>query len=107
MQFLPLTWWQVDRDAGQIRTLRAKQRGKKREQVDSSRGFMAMWQRCILAAIEEKVLTAESRFTFHDLRAYYATQHKAQRGTLPDLHKNPETTARVYDRNKVVKRSAL
>jgi integrase len=53
------------------------------------------------------VLPKEARFTFHDLRAYYATQHKSERGTQPDLHKNPETTARVYDRNKVVRRSAL
>lgn len=30
-----------------------------------------------------------------------------ERGVLPDLHKNRDTTARVYDRNKVVKRSAL
>lgn len=143
VEFLPLTWWQVDRANGQIRTVRAKQRGKKREQVVevieitprlsdlldrleairendcvqvfptrdgnayTSRGFMTLWQRCIHAAIEEKVLSKQTRFTFHDLRAFYATQHKAQRGTLPDLHKNPETTARVYDRNKVVKRSAL
>lgn len=143
VEFLPLTWWQVDRDAGEIRTVRAKQRGKKREQVVeavaitprlselldrlrsmrsedcvyvfptrdgnayTARGFKTLWQRCVLAAIEQGVLTAKTRFTFHDLRAFYATQHKAEHGTLPDLHKNPETTARVYDRNKVVRRSAL
>lgn len=73
----------------------------------SARGFKTLWQRCVLAAIEDKVITAEDRFTFHDLRAYYATVHKQQSGALPDLHKNPETTARVYDRNKEVKRSAL
>jgi hypothetical protein len=61
----------------------------------------------IRAAIEEGVLTPATRFAFHDLRAFYATRHKAERGTLPDLHKNPETTARVCDRNKVVKGSAL
>ena len=73
----------------------------------TARGFKTLWQRCVLAAIEEKVITAEDRFTFHDLRAYYATEHKQQLGALPDLHKNPETTARVYDRNKEVKRRAL
>ncbi len=73
----------------------------------SARGFKTLWQRCVLQAIEEEVITAETRFTFHDLRAYYATAHKAETGTLPDLHKNPETTARVYDRNKEVKRRAL
>jgi integrase len=143
VEFLPLTWWQVDRVAGEIRTVRAKQRGKKREQLVeviaitprlgdlmnrlevtrsgdcqhvfptrdgnayTARGFKTLWQRCVLAAIQQGVLTAKTRFTFHDLRAFYATRHKAERGVLPDLHKNAETTARVYDRNKVVKRSAL
>jgi integrase len=144
VEFLPLTWPQVDRDAAVIRTIRAKQRGKKREQIVelveitpkldallgrlesirpgndclyvfptrdnnaySARGFKTLWQRCVLAAMNAKVLTKETRFTFHDLRAYYATTHKAERGELPDLHKNPETTARVYDRNKVVRRRAL
>jgi integrase len=143
IEFLPLTWWQVDRAAGEIRTVRAKQRGRKREQVIevvaitprlaalldrleaihkaewshvfptrdgnaySDRGFKSLWQRCMQDAIREGVLPKSARFSFHDLRAYYATQHKAERGTLPDLHKNPETTARVYDRNKIVRRSAL
>ncbi|WP_235995974.1 MULTISPECIES: hypothetical protein [Burkholderia] len=53
-------------------------------------------------AIEEKVFAGRS--TVHDMRAYYATQHKDKRGALPDLHANPATTARVYDRNKIVKR---
>lgn len=73
----------------------------------TARGFKTLWQRCVAQAIEEEVITAEDRFTFHDLRAYYATVHKQQSGALPDLHKNPETTARVYDRNKEVKRRAL
>lgn len=73
----------------------------------TSRGFKTLWGRVVLAAIEAKVITHETRFTFHDLRAYYATEHKASTGRLPDLHKNPETTARVYDRNKIVKRSSL
>lgn len=141
-EFLQLTWPQVDKAAGMIRTIRAKQRGKKREQVVevvsispalesllvrleavrkvdclyvfptrdnnqySEAGFKTLWQRCVLEAITQKVLTVESRFTFHDLRAFYATKHKKDKGMLPDLHKNPETTARVYDRNVEVFRSA-
>lgn len=142
-EFLSLTRPQVDRVAGLIRLIRAKQRGKKREQlIDvveitprmaelldrieagmdpdcpyyfptrlgnayTSRGFRTMWQKVLASAIADGVLDTSARFTFHDLRAYYATQHKAERGVLPDLHKNPQTTARVYDRNKVVKRRAL
>lgn len=141
-EFLQLTWPQVDRQAGVIRTIRAKQRGKKREQVvevvsispaleallvrleairerecqyvfstrDNNHytdsGFKTLWQRCVLEAIKQKVLTADTRFTFHDLRAFYATKHKKVTGELPDLHKNKETTARVYDRSTEVFRSA-
>jgi integrase len=47
------------------------------------------------------------RFTFHDLRAYYATQHKRTHGTLPDLHKDSGTTAAIYDRNTEVGQDAL
>jgi integrase len=72
----------------------------------SARGFKTLWQRIVLKAIEEGVITAAARFTFHDLRAFYATQHKVETGELPDLHKNKETTARVYDRTKIVRRSA-
>lgn len=68
-------------------------------------GFKAMWGKIMNAALTDKVI--EERFTFHDLRAYYATTHKAERGSLPDLHANPAITARVYDRNRVVKRKAL
>jgi len=68
-------------------------------------GFKAMWQKLMVQALAEKVIA--HRFTFHDLRAYYVTQHKAERGSLPDLHANPATTARVYDRSRTVKRKAL
>jgi integrase len=141
-EFLHLTWPQVDRKAGVIRTIRAKQRGRKREQIvevvnispaleslldrlqairkqDCSfvfpsrnntqytdRGFKTLWQRCVLEAINQKILTSETRFTFHDLRAFYASKHKRNTGELPDLHANKETTARVYDRNKEVFRNA-
>lgn len=141
-EFLQLTWPQIDRTNGVIRTIRAKQRGKKREQIVevvrispaldallarleairkldclyvfptrdnnqySDRGFKTLWQRCVLQAIEEKILSDDTRFTFHDLRAFYATKHKKMTGELPDLHKNRETTARVYDRSTEVFRSA-
>ncbi len=146
VEFLDLAWPQVDRAVGQVRTKRAKQRGKKRGEVIelvqitpklgtlldrlqalraergvdclyvfptrdnnayTTRGFKTLWQRCVLDAIEAKVISPADRFTFHDLRAYYASEHKVETGSLPDLHKNPETTARVYDRNKEVKRRAL
>lgn len=142
IEFLDLTRPQVDREAGVIRTKRAKQRGKKRGEVIevveitpkldalleriyalnreclylfptrdnnayTARGFKTLWQRCVLDAIAEGVLTPETRFTFHDLRAYYTTVYKRERGELPELHANPGTTARVYDRNKEVKRRAL
>lgn len=144
VEFLPLTWPQVDRKAGEIRTIRAKQRGKKREQIVevvgispamenllqrlesirpgreclyvfptrdgnayTDRGFKTLWQRIMLDAIKEKIVPAGARFTFHDLRAYYATQHKVLKGKLPDMHANRETTARVYDRNKTVRRDAV
>jgi integrase len=143
VEFLPLTWRQVDRAAGVLRTVRAKQRGAKREQLVevisispklagvldrleairtndcahvfptrdgnaySARGFKTLWQRVVNAAMGAGVLPREARFTFHDLRAYYATQHKAEHGTLPDLHKNAATTASVYDRSKIVRRDAI
>jgi integrase len=68
-------------------------------------GFKAMWSKLVLKALEEKAI--EKRFTFHDLRSYHVTQHKIQRGALPDLHANPGTTARIYDRSKEVKRQSL
>lgn len=73
----------------------------------SARGFKTLWQRCVLQAMEEKVLAKADRFTFHDLRAYYATAHKQAHGVLPDLHKNAAVTAQVYDRNTEVRREAL
>lgn len=144
VEFLPLTWPQIDRTAGVIRTFRAKQRGRKKGQIIelvsigpdlgalldrleairpnreclyvfptrdgnkySDRGFKTLWQRCVLEAIKQKILTAKTRFTFHDLRAFYATRHKTDRGSLPDLHANPATTARVYDRTKEVGRDSF
>jgi integrase len=140
-EFLHLTWPQVSRADGVIRTIRAKQRGGKKEQIVEvvqigpelgalldrlqalpraadclavftdrggnaygARAFKTLWGRVVLDAIEAKVLKKEQRFTFHDLRAYYATRHKKVLGALPDLHANPATTARVYDRSREVGR---
>jgi integrase len=49
----------------------------------------------------------EKNFTLHDLRSYYVTQYKAKFGSLPDIHADPATTARVYDSSKVVNRKTL
>lgn len=71
----------------------------------TERGFKSAWARLMASAIKAKVL--RGRITFHDLRAYYVSHHKQVHGTLPDLHSNPATTARVYDRNEEVSRKAL
>lgn len=68
-------------------------------------GFASTWQRAMGQAIEDKVIPR--RFTFHDLRAYYTTQHKAQYGNLPELHADQKTTARIYDRSRVSMRKGL
>lgn len=71
----------------------------------TDQGFKAMWSKLMAKALAEKIVTR--RFTFHDLRAYHVTQYKAETGELADLHANPGTTARVYDRTKEVKRRSL
>lgn len=126
---------QIDRQARVIRVQRAKQRGVviwdkieigprmenlldrieqgKSEFVFCNRfgnpytesGFKSNWGKFMRQAIKLGIVT--KRFTAHDLRAYYATTHKEERGTHPDLHKNTATTARIYDRRKEVKRGAL
>lgn len=135
IEFRRITWPQIDRAGGVIRVQRAKQRGVvvwekiaigpqmedlleriakgKSEYVFcnrfgnpySDRGFQANWGRWMGEALELKII--DRRFTFHDLRAYYVTTHKEARGTHPDLHKNPATTARIYDRRKESNRGAL
>lgn len=136
VEFLRLTRHQIDRQRGVIRVQRGKQRGGvvweeieigarmedllNRLELDeqkewvfrnkfgnpyTSKGFKAMWGKLMNKALAEKVVSR--RFTFHDLRAFYATTHKGERGSLPDLHKNPATTARIYDRSKTVKRGGL
>ena len=75
------------------------------------RAFKSAWARLMADATDADVgppvLLASDRFTFHDLRAFYVTEHKRTRGELPDMHKNTATTARVYDRTKEVKRRSL
>lgn len=135
IEFLRLTWQQVDRTAGVIRVERAKQRGAVVwEKIDigpqmaalldridrgeatwvfrnrmgnpyTSRGFQANWGKFMAEAVNLGVVSR--RFTFHDLRAYYVTLHRTERGNLPELHKNPATTARIYDRRKESKRGAM
>lgn len=146
VEFLDLSWPQIDETAKVVRTKRAKQRGKKRGEVIelvtitpalqalidrlkvvraargvdclyvfpsrdnnayTDRGFKTLWQRCVQDAIADGVLKKEQRFTFHDLRAHYTTVHKQLTGKYPNLHVSEATTARVYDRSKVVERSAL
>lgn len=76
-------------------------------------GFKCMWQKLMLKAIAanavdpEVGVSAEERFAFHDLRAYYVTQHKAVRESLPDLHADAATTARIYDRTREKKRDSM
>ena len=68
-------------------------------------GFTTAWQRAMTEALSLNIISR--RFTFHDLRAYYTTQYKERFGSLPELHADATTTARVYDRSKVAKRRSL
>lgn len=71
----------------------------------SESGFKTMWGRLMDVALAAKVV--EHRFTFHDLRAHYTTYYKKRFDTLPDLHADPATTARVYERSREAKRQSL
>jgi len=68
-------------------------------------GFKSAWARLMKSALSAGVIA--QRIRFHDLRAYYATHYKREHGNLPDMHSNPATTARVYDRNTEAKRKSL
>lgn len=68
-------------------------------------GFKTMWQRLMNDALAAGVI--EERFTFHDLRAHYTTYFKLKFGELPEMHADPGTTAKVYERSREVKRRAL
>lgn len=71
----------------------------------TSSGFAAMWGKLQRAAMKAGAI--DRRWTFHDLRAVYVTEHKAATGTLPDMHASPTTTARVYERSRTARRTAL
>jgi integrase len=71
----------------------------------SESGFKTMWGRLMKRAIAAGVV--KERFTFHDLRAHYTTAYKRRFGELPELHANPATTKRVYERSREVRRMAL
>lgn len=137
VEFLDVTWAQVDLDRAVVRLPRAKQRGAdtvwdvvhlspalrallERLPRDgaylfttrdgnpyTTRGFKTLWQRCMLSAIEAGVVTEKTRFTFHSLRRFYATTHKQKTGKLPDMHANPQVTASVYDGSREVPREAV
>jgi hypothetical protein len=47
------------------------------------------------------------RLGFGDLPGYSVSQLKQEEGTLSELHGNPATIPRVYDRNKFIKRRGL
>lgn len=68
-------------------------------------GFKGQWGKLRTAAKAAGVVT--QHFTFHDLRAFYATQHKERTGQQANLHKNPATTGRIYERSTGQKRNAL
>lgn len=71
----------------------------------SESGFKTMWGRLMDSALLEKIVL--KRFTFHDLRAHYTTYYKRQFNALPELHADPGTTARVYERSREVHRKSL
>lgn len=68
-------------------------------------GFKSMWGKLMDAAMAAGVVA--ERFTFHDLRAHYATYYKLKFQALPDMHADPATTARVYERSRVARRKSL
>jgi integrase len=71
----------------------------------TERGFKSGWNRLMVAAL--KAGAVKERFTFHDLRAHYATYFKLKFGELPEMHADPATTARVYERSREVRRRSL
>jgi integrase len=66
----------------------------------TDRGFKSGWNRLMVAAVAAGIV--KERFTFHDLRAHYATYFKLRFGDLPEMHADPATTAKVYERSREV-----
>lgn len=71
----------------------------------TERNFKTGWSRLMAKAIEAGIV--KERFTFHDLRAHYATYFKLTFGELPEMHADPATTAKVYERTREVRRRSL
>lgn len=71
----------------------------------SESGFKTMWGRLMDEALAQRVVA--ERFTFHDLRAHYTTYFKLKFDKLPELHADPGTTARVYERSREAHRKSL
>lgn len=71
----------------------------------TTEGFETLWGRCMVEAVASKIVM--TRFNFHALRRHYVTMHKAQHGTLPNLHADARITSRVYDATTEEKRAAL
>lgn len=68
-------------------------------------GFKASWSKLQRAAVEAKAIAAPIRF--HSLRGHYATEYRRLHGEHAPLHRDPATTARVYDAAVDVPRKAL
>lgn len=68
-------------------------------------GFKASWSKLMRAAVEAKAIQEPIRF--HSLRGHFATRYKALHGRHADLHRDPGTTARIYDSAVEVRRDAL
>lgn len=71
----------------------------------TERNFKTGWGRLMAKAIKAGVV--KERFTFHDLRAHYASYFKLTFGELPEMHADPATTAKVYERTREVRRRSL
>lgn len=71
----------------------------------SDAGFKTMWNKIQVKWEEE----GGTRFTFHDLRAYYVTEAKAKGWQVSDTtgHKDESTANKIYDRRRVRKARPL
>lgn len=68
-------------------------------------GFNSLWHRAMKEALAKGVVS--ERFTFHSLRAWFTDQYRNQHGKLPNIHKNPATTANIYSQREGIKRQSI
>lgn len=68
-------------------------------------GFKAMWSKLLASAKAAGAVSGPIRF--QSLRGYFATQYKARHGHHADLHRDPGTTARIYDAAVEIRRGSL